>query len=49
MGYVAPIEKAVLSSKKKAIKHPRGRSIHPIVTKLNVHVGLIKIQGLSEN
>ena len=46
LGYVALIEEAELSSKEKVIKHSRGRNINRIVTKLNIHVGFIKIQDL---
>ena len=49
MIYVALIEEAELSSKEKAKKHSRRRNVHLIVTKLGIHVGLIKIQVLSEN
>ena len=34
---------------KKVIKHSRSRNIHPIVTKRDTQVGLIRIQVLSKN
>ena len=49
MGYVTPVVETGLSSKEKAIKHTRGRNIHPIVTKLGINVGLMRIQILNEN
>ena len=44
---MVPIERAKLSVKEKTIKHSRGRNIHLIVTKLVIHIGLIKIYVLS--
>ena len=46
---MAQIVEAGLSSKEKAIKHSRGRNIHPIVTKLGINVCLIKTQVFNEN
>ena len=44
MSYVESIEEVGLSSKEKALKCFRGRNFHPIITKLAIHVGLIKLQ-----
>ena len=43
MNCVALIGGARLFSKEKAIKHSKSRSIHPIVTKLDIYVGLLRI------
>ena len=49
MGHVAPIVRAGLLFKVKALKRSRDRNFDPIITKIGRLVGFIKIQALYKN